>query len=116
MCSLERIKQLVGTSYMPKRLIDLGASDASSTKPKIIHTRGHQEQYVALSYCWGSVQHFRTTNENFSEMQKSIPVEILPQTIRDAFFVAQKLDIRYIWIDALCIIQDNDDDWNSEAR
>jgi hypothetical protein len=116
MCSLERIKQLVGTSYMPKRLIDLGALDASSTKPKIIHTRGRQEQYVALSYCWGSVQHFRTTNENFSEMQKSIPVEILPQTIRDAFFVAQKLDIRYIWVDALCIIQDNADDWQSEAK
>ncbi|KIN05444.1 hypothetical protein OIDMADRAFT_67647, partial [Oidiodendron maius Zn] len=101
---------------MPKRLIDLGALNASQTKPKIIHTRGRQEQYVALSYCWGLTQHFCTTNENFSEMQKSIPIEILPQTIRDAFLVAQKLDIRYIWIDALCIIQDNEDDWHSEAR
>jgi Heterokaryon incompatibility protein (HET) len=116
MCSLEHIKQLVGTSPMPKRLIDLGASNGSPTKPKIIHTRGRQEQYVALSYCWGSAQHFRTTNENFSEMQKSIPIELLPQTIRDAFLVAQKLDIRYIWVDALCIIQDNADDWDSEAK
>ncbi|KAH7348911.1 hypothetical protein BKA65DRAFT_477297 [Rhexocercosporidium sp. MPI-PUGE-AT-0058] len=72
MYSLERIKQLVGTSCMPKRLIDLGASDASSSKPKIIHTRGRQEH----------------------ELQKSIPVEKLPQTIRDAFLVAQKLDTR----------------------
>ena len=116
MCSLEHIKQLVGTSPMPKRLIDLGASNGSPTKPKIIHTRGRQEQYVALSYCWGSAHHLRTTNENFSEMQKSIPIELLPQTIRDAFLVAQKLDIRYIWVDALCIIQDNADDWGSEAK
>ncbi|CAG8975561.1 hypothetical protein HYALB_00005629 [Hymenoscyphus albidus] len=92
MCSLEHIQQLVGKSCMPKRLIDLGAWDASSTKPRIIQTRGRQEQYVALSYFWGTVQHFRTTNENFSELQKSIPVEQLPQTIRDAFFVAQKWD------------------------
>jgi hypothetical protein len=49
-------------------------------------------------------------------MEKSIPVEILPRTIRDAFIVAWKLDIQYVWIDALYIIQDSEEDWYSEAR
>jgi hypothetical protein len=101
---------------MPKRLIDLGALNASPATPKIMHTRGRQEQYVALSYCWGLTQPVRTKIGNLGEMEKSIPVERLPQTIRDAFLVARKLDIQYIWINALCIIQDSEEDWQSEAR
>lgn len=101
---------------MPKRLIDLGAPNAPPATPKVMHTRGRQEQYVALSYCWGPTQLLSTKIDNLGEMEKSIPVEILPQTIRDAFLVARKLDIRYIWIDALCIIQDSEEDWHSEAR
>ena len=101
---------------MPKRLIDLGAPSAPPVTPKVIHTRGCQEQYIALSYCWGPTQLLSTEIGNLGEMEKSIPVEILPQTIRDAFLVARKLDIRYIWIDTLCIIQDSEEDWHSEAR
>jgi Heterokaryon incompatibility protein (HET) len=89
---------------MPRRLIDLGAPNAPPATPKVIHTRERQEQYVALSYCWGPTQLLSTKIDNLGEMEKSIPVEILPQTIRDAFLVARKLDIRYIWIDAYCII------------
>jgi Heterokaryon incompatibility protein (HET) len=49
-------------------------------------------------------------------MEKSVPVKLLPQTIKDAFLIARKLDARYIWIDALCIIQDDKEDWDIEAR
>jgi hypothetical protein len=101
---------------MPKRLIDLGARNAPPATPKVIYTRGRQEQYVALGYCWGPTQLLSTQIDNLGEMEKSIPVEILLQTIRDAFLVARKLDIQYIWIDALCIIQDSNEDWHSKAR
>jgi hypothetical protein len=111
-----RIQRLTGPSFMPKRHIDLGALNALPAAPKVIYTRGRQEQYVALSYCWGPTQLLSTKTDNLGEMEKSIPVEILPQTIRDAFLVAWKLDIRYIRIDALCIIQDSEEDLHSEAR
>ncbi|KAF2261107.1 HET-domain-containing protein, partial [Lojkania enalia] len=101
---------------MPKRLIDLGLPGASLATPKIIDTKGRQEQYVALSYCWGPNGHISTTTENIKCMKKSIPIELLPQTIKDAFLVARKVDVRYIWIDALCIIQDDDEEWDIEAK
>jgi hypothetical protein len=42
--------------------------------------------------------------------QAGIEFDNLPPTIRDAVRTARELDIRYLWIDALCIIQDSEDD------
>ncbi|KAK4032004.1 hypothetical protein C8A01DRAFT_51101 [Parachaetomium inaequale] len=39
----------------------------------------------------------------------------LPATFRDACYIARRLDIRYLWIDSLCIIQDSPSDWELEA-
>ncbi|KAF4848516.1 hypothetical protein CGCSCA4_v004793 [Colletotrichum siamense] len=39
----------------------------------------------------------------------------LPQTFRDAIHVAKELGLSYIWIDALCIIQDDPEDWTIES-
>jgi len=85
------------------------------------HTKGHTHQRMPRTIrrselLLGPTQLLSTKIDNLGEMEKSIPVEILPQTIRDAFLVARKLDIRYIWIDVLCIIQDSKEDWHSEAR
>ena len=44
-----------------------------------------------------------------------IPVESLPQTIQNAIYVTCRLGVDYIWVDALCIIQDPDTDWRKEA-
>ncbi|KAH8691092.1 heterokaryon incompatibility protein-domain-containing protein [Phaeosphaeriaceae sp. PMI808] len=115
-CSLEHIKPLVGSSPMPKRLIDLGLPGVTLVTPKIIDTKGRQEQYVALSYCWGPSGHLSTKKENIKDMKKSIPIESLPRTIKDAFLVARNMDVRYIWIDALCIIQDDNEEWDIEAK
>jgi len=101
---------------MPKRLIDLGSPDVSLVTPKLINTRGRQEQYVALSYCWGETEQLRTETGNIRDMENSIPVDALPQTIQDAFLVARNADVRYIWIDALCIIQDDAEEKSVEIK
>jgi len=44
-----------------------------------------------------------------------IRYEYLPKTIRDAIEITRQLGIRYIWIDALCIVQDDRLDWASES-
>jgi hypothetical protein len=56
-----------------------------------------------------------TTQRNISQMRKSIEFTDLPKTFRDAVYCAQKLGIQYIWIDSLCIIQNDPQDWEVEA-
>ncbi|KAH8779392.1 heterokaryon incompatibility protein-domain-containing protein [Hyaloscypha finlandica] len=68
---------------------------------------GDPASYCCLSYCWGGDQSVRTTWDTLADYVKSIPVDRLPRTIRDAIRATVKLGLRYIWIDALCIIQDN---------
>lgn len=72
--------------------------------------KGEKSQYAALSYCWGDgTQRITTTTSNYREHMVELP-HILPQTISDAIEVCRKVGIRYLWIDALCIFQDSDDD------
>lgn len=71
-------------------------------------------QYLALSYCWGDSHRALTTTLNYELYQQSIPLDQLPQTFQDAIVVTQKLGFAYLWIDALCIIQDSAEDKDKE--
>ncbi|KKP06387.1 hypothetical protein THAR02_01535 [Trichoderma harzianum] len=67
-------------------------------------------EYAALSYCWGGDQ-LVTLKENLVKSWiKDIPYDQFPQTIKDAIQVTMALDLQYLWIDALCIIQDSNQD------
>lgn len=80
----------------------------------IVTLRGVQlsaYQYIALSYVWGGPQKLRLTSSNKNKMaQPGSLAENLPQTIEDSILVTESLDIQYIWVDSLCIIQDDDED------
>ncbi|THV52464.1 hypothetical protein BGAL_0078g00130 [Botrytis galanthina] len=71
--------------------------------------------YITLSHCWGKTQPLTTTRDNFAAHKEEIPLENLPKTFQDAIMVVRALGIRYIWIDSLCIIQGDSDDWDKEA-
>lgn len=71
--------------------------------------------YLALSYCWGDQEQTRLLASNFDQYLTSVPELTLPATIRDTLFLARVLDIKYVWIDALCIIQDSKGDWDNQA-
>jgi hypothetical protein len=49
-------------------------------------------------------------------MQKEIPHCHLTKTFQDAIAIARSLGIAYLWIDSLCIIQDDAEDWDKESR
>lgn len=75
------------------------------------------QPYLALSYCWGKEgPSLKTTKSNYSHLQKSISYSAMPKAYQDAVRVARALGVKYIWIDALCIIQDDRDDWEKESR
>ncbi|KAF3808107.1 hypothetical protein GCG54_00012687 [Colletotrichum gloeosporioides] len=74
--------------------------------------------YVALSHCWGKLeehQRFCLYKDNISQLQRSIQFERLPQNFKDAVTVTRGLGVRYLWIDSICIIQDDAQDWEVES-
>jgi hypothetical protein len=78
-------------------------------------TNGAHGKYIALSHCWGKSHHLTTTTRNISAHKNGIPLDVLPATFRHAVQVAQELKIAYIWIDSLCILQDDAADWEVES-
>jgi hypothetical protein len=72
-------------------------------------------RYATLSHSWGNHVPLKTTRATKSSFEKSIPEDLLPQTFKDAVSTARALGIHYLWIDSLCIVQDDPDDWQAEA-
>ena len=99
---------------LPTRLLDLEL--LHNTKDlKLVETTGESGQYAALSHCWGTTQQFTTTKATLTKRKVCIPFTELPKTFKEAVQVARALRIRYLWIDSLCIIQGDHDDWAREA-
>ena len=96
---------------LPDRVIDVEPSD-----PALVETKGQSGQWAALSHCWGGLVPVRTTTDTKSVFMKGIVMEDLPPTFRDAVMVCRELGIRYLWIDSLCIIQDDRKDWEDQAK
>ncbi|PIL23225.1 hypothetical protein GSI_14534 [Ganoderma sinense ZZ0214-1] len=118
MLALERIKDCVDNhdtclkpkkTRLPTRVIDCRVP----TEPRLVLSESLENvfvPYVALSYVWGKDDTHCTRLANYEAYQAGIDYGIIPQTIRDAITVTNGLDMRYIWIDAFCIIQDSDED------
>jgi hypothetical protein len=66
-------------------------------------------QYVALSYCWGNAMTFRhlICNSKLLKTANALHSRDIPWTIRDAISLVQMVSERYLWVDALCIFQDD---------
>ncbi|KAF4618384.1 hypothetical protein G7Y89_g14920 [Cudoniella acicularis] len=94
---------------MPTRVIDVGSAAEPHIKlfepPPTL-----RDQYIALSYCWGRDPFLMTLTTNIDEHKKALDMSTLPQTFRDAVATTRGLGLRYIWIDALCIIQNSNED------
>lgn len=83
---------------------------------RICITDGELGRYCALSYRWGPPdQVYKTTRANLSRMIQNIDWDVLPRLVQDAITVTRELDIEYLWIDALCIIQGDEEDWHIES-
>ncbi|KAF1957127.1 HET-domain-containing protein, partial [Byssothecium circinans] len=112
----------VFTFESPTRLLDLGSDEPQAIDTiRLINSKTLQSdaQYTILSYCWGtSVSHglLRTTLSTLDVHSGGIKVDALPKTFQDAIRLTRAISTRYIWIDSLCIIQDDPTDWEKEAE
>ncbi|KAI9766855.1 MAG: hypothetical protein M1839_004760 [Geoglossum umbratile] len=104
---------------LPTRVLGLGLlEEGGCGNPivKLYETHNEIAQYVCLSHCWGKapVTH-TTTTSTLRQYQDHIDWSALPRTFQHTISFTQKLRIRYLWIDSLCIIQDDKEDWRKES-
>lgn len=101
---------------LASRLIDVGDSNY---EPFLNINPPDSGKYVSLTYCWGGSD-FKTTSANLKHHSRQISYRTMPKTYQDAITICRRLRIRYLWIDALCIVQRNDEtgeegDWATES-
>lgn len=108
-CRSEQVPQL------PARIIDIGSVSSPHNVNLVETSDGDRAPYIALSHCWGKSNSFITTKDNIEQMKKVIPIEKAPATFQHAIAVSRALGIRYLWIDSLCIIQGDLEDWQIQS-
>ncbi len=97
---------------MPTRIVLIGDERVTL----VAGADAKRDKFVALSHCWGDSQPLRTLKANIdSHHEQGIAISNLPATFVDAIRACKYLGFRYIWIDSLCIVQDDRDDWQREA-
>ncbi len=104
------LQRETSSTPLPARLIDVGLDNTES--PRLVDTAGQTGHYVALSHCWGSrgSSQIRLTTSSMSRLRQSLEPSKLPRWVLDAIVLTRNLGVRYIWIDALCIVQDDQEE------
>lgn len=111
-------------SHCPTRLIDVCPTLDDPTAVRLVErsefSDGEIPRYAALSYCWGTASEaatqLRTKVATLASFKDGISRSEMSQVLRDGIEVCRSLCIRYLWIDAICIIQDDEEDWQRESR
>jgi hypothetical protein len=110
-------------AYMPTRILDLGmiddgATDISSrTGVQLVESDGltGDRKYACLSYRWGS-NNVTTTRATYEQHLEGIAFKDLTLAFQDTVHIVRRLGVRYLWIDSLCIVQDDEEDWRAESK
>ncbi|KAI0103695.1 HET-domain-containing protein [Nemania sp. FL0031] len=118
-------KEVINPDSIPSRLLMLYQNEDGTLHAQIIG-RDMKNQvptpdvsrrgFAILSYCWGGPQPITLTSKSSKELGQGFPVTILPKTLADAALFTHKLGLEYLWIDALCIFQDDDGDNLDKGR
>jgi hypothetical protein len=99
--------------HLPTRVLDI--RQRGEDEIKLRPGRGEKAKYACLSHCWGSKRSIITTKANMASHMSLISWEEMPKTFQEAITFARSLEIQFLWIDSLCIIQDDQDDWYRES-
>jgi len=99
---------------LPSRLIDVGKEEGQA---RLCFGKDVPDdvQYLTLSHCWGPKRFTNLLYENLDTFWLGILKSVLSKTFKDAMKAIRELGFTYIWIDSLCISQDDDEDWSEQA-
>jgi hypothetical protein len=110
--------ETISVTDIPTRLIDVRPASSPDrvalvlTDVKLADIR--IAGFVTLSYCWGGEQPFALRRDTHQALSNGTRLSQLPQTLQDAVWVSRALGFKYLWIDSLCIFQDNYNDKERE--
>jgi hypothetical protein len=96
----------------PTRLIKLAENEGDVAQ---LFSPETPVEFAALSYRWGLGKQSETTKENVCERFRELRTPDFPKTLQDAIQVTSALGLKYIWIDRVCIVQDDEEEWANEA-
>ena len=105
--------------YFPSKILDIGTPiNVPLDAVRLVDGTDICGPWAALSYCWGpgADANIRTLKDNLEQHRQAIPTRFLPAGVRDAIEMARSLGFRFLWIDALCIVQDDDADWSAQVQ
>lgn len=125
----EKCRRPNDSNWHPNRLLDLQKllkSGQATGQVRIVSVKGEESSaddppikgpYVTLSHCWGALPFLKLKRDTLTMFLNGLPLERLPKTFQHAAKVCCELNIRWLWIDALCIIQDDEGlaDWLEES-
>lgn len=103
-------------TLLPNRVIAVGSKDENFVRLLELHVSDKRASYIALSHSWGSTpMAVKCTESTISHLKEGIKIKELPKTFQHAIHMTRHLQVEYLWIDSLCIIQDLPSDWAEEA-
>jgi hypothetical protein len=109
------------SGFWPTRVVDVGGRDNELSTIRILETESPADAgYIALSHCWGKPtneekKRYCTTLENYKDRLNGFNIHNLPRTFQDVIKVVRALGLRFLWIDAICIIQEDEGDWDKQS-
>lgn len=106
------------SQWVPKRLLLLTREQTGLEKVRLIDTQDYTGlgRYIALSYCWGNSPTLLATEDTLSTLRDGISIAELPAVMRDCATVASRMGVQSLWIDSLCIVQDDREDWAVQSQ
>jgi hypothetical protein len=102
-------------SSQPQRFIHIDHT-GENMKIRLVDSSEKNGPYLALSYCWGTSQTMTTSKATLTLRRAGIEFQDMPRTFQEAILLTHKFGLQYLWIDALCIIQDDARDWAIESE
>lgn len=94
-------------NFIPKRLIDVGQKGDSTVKVVEAKANHISDKYMTLSHCWGQKKMFTLVEATEKQCKDGVALKELSKTFQESIKVVRDMGIKYIWIDSLCIVQDN---------
>jgi hypothetical protein len=94
----------------------VGPGDRRRDAPTVrlhVNAGGEVGEYACLGDCWAGDQ-LKTGSDTLEEVKTRIPMHRLSSTVTDAVEAIRRPGLRYLWVDALCIVQDSNVDMTHE--
>ncbi|OQV06552.1 hypothetical protein CLAIMM_11102 [Cladophialophora immunda] len=111
-------------SLLPTRVLDLAQLAQTNKVFLYLPPANERGTYATVSYSWGASTHSRLKTQahdpsrpdlTIASHQAGIDIGRFPRTLQGAIHIAQHLKFDFLWIDSVCIIQDDDDDWATQS-